>query len=61
MTTFDFLHIDAKIENDRIVGKAGGSLGEMMQPYVEQFFGKLNELNRSPKLSNVECSKYLDG
>lgn len=39
MSTFDFLHIDAKIENDNIIGKAGGALGEMMQPYVDQFLG----------------------
>ncbi len=26
MTTFDFLHIDARIENGKIVGKAGGVL-----------------------------------
>jgi len=51
MTTFDFLHIDAKIENGRIVGKAGGALGEMMQPYVEQFFGKLNELKVIAKVN----------
>ncbi len=44
MKTFDFLHIDAEIENGKIVGKAGGALGGMMQSYVDQFFNKLNEL-----------------
>ncbi len=51
MTTFDFLHIDAKIENGKIVGKAGGALGEMMQPYVDQFFNKLNTLKVIAKVN----------
>ena len=51
MTTFDFLHIDAKIENGKIVGKAEGALGEMMQPYVDQFFNKLNELKVIAKVN----------
>jgi Predicted Fe-S oxidoreductases len=51
MSTFDFLHIDAKIENDNIIGKAGGALGGMMQPYVDQFFGKLNELKIIAKVN----------
>lgn len=51
MKTFDFLHIDAEIENGKIVGKAGGTLGEMMQPYVDQFFNKLNELKVIAKVN----------
>ena len=51
MKTFDFLHIDAEIENGKIVGEAGGALGEMMQPYVDQFFNKLNELKVIAKVN----------
>ncbi|ODS33211.1 MAG: Fe-S oxidoreductase [Candidatus Scalindua rubra] len=51
MSTFDFLHIDARIENGKIVGKAGGSLGEMMQSFVDQFFNKLNTLKVIAKVN----------
>lgn len=52
MTTFDFLHIDAGIVNGRIVGKAGGALGGMMQSYVDQFYmtayGDINPCDFNP-------------
>ncbi|MFQ5964836.1 MAG: radical SAM/SPASM domain-containing protein [Candidatus Scalinduaceae bacterium] len=51
MTTFDFLHIDANIENGKLAGKAGGALGEMMQPFVNQFFNKLNTLKVIAKVN----------
>ena len=51
MTTFDLLHIDAKIEDGKLSGKAGGSLGEMMQPFVDQFFDKLNTLKVIAKVN----------
>ena len=51
MTSFDFLHIDAEIKNNKIVGKAGGSLGEMMQSFVDQFFDKLNTLKVIAKVN----------
>lgn len=51
MSAFDFLHIDAEIKNGKIVGKAGGSLGEIMQPFVEQFFEKLNSLKVIAKVN----------
>ncbi len=51
MSSFDFLHIDARIENGKITGKAGGSLGEMMQSFVDQFFNKLNTLKVIAKVN----------
>ncbi len=44
MPTFDFLHIDAKVEDGKVVGKAEGMLSDMLQPYVKQFFDTLNSL-----------------
>lgn len=41
MTSFDFLHIDAEIVQGKVVGKAGGVLGKMLQPYVDQFLKRL--------------------
>ena len=42
MTSFDFLHINAEIVGDKVVGNAGGVLGKMLQSYVDQFFEKIN-------------------
>ncbi|WP_347274542.1 hypothetical protein [Candidatus Kuenenia sp.] len=44
MESFDFLHIDAEIVEGKIVGRADGMLGHMLQPYVGQFFEKMNSL-----------------
>ncbi|HHT9126970.1 MAG TPA: radical SAM protein [Candidatus Brocadiia bacterium] len=53
MSQFDFLHIDAKIENGEIIGKAGGSLGELLQPFVDKFFNKLNSLKVIAKVNGA--------
>ncbi|MCF6150104.1 MAG: radical SAM protein [Candidatus Kuenenia sp.] len=44
MESFDFLHIDAELVEGKIVGRAGGMLGHMLQHYVDQFFEKVNSL-----------------
>ena len=44
MPTFDFLHIDAEVVDGKIVGKSEGVLGDLVQPFVKQFFDKLNTL-----------------
>ncbi|MCR4291339.1 MAG: hypothetical protein NUV76_00520 [Candidatus Kuenenia sp.] len=48
MVSFDFLHIDAEIVEGKIVGRADGMLGHMPQPYVDQFFEKMNSLKVLP-------------
>ena len=53
MTSFDFLHIDSEIIGNKIVGKAGGVLGKMLQPYVDQFFEKLNTLKVIAKVNGM--------
>jgi len=41
---YDFLHIEAQIENGRIEAKAGGILGEASQPFLDYLVGVLNSL-----------------
>lgn len=53
MPTFDFLHIDAEINNGKIIGKAEGILGGLLQPYVKQFFDKLNSLKVIAKVNGA--------
>ncbi|MGR3311629.1 MAG: radical SAM protein, partial [Candidatus Brocadiales bacterium] len=53
MSTFDFLHIDTNIENGKIIGKAGGSIGELLQPFVEKFFNTLNSLKVIAKVNGA--------
>ncbi|BBO15740.1 Fe-S oxidoreductase [Candidatus Brocadia pituitae] len=53
MTSFDFLHIDAEIREGKIAGKAGGVLGNMLQPYVDQFFEKINSLKVIAKMNGM--------
>ncbi|MFO0793229.1 MAG: radical SAM protein [Candidatus Brocadiaceae bacterium] len=53
MTSFDFLHIDSEIIGNKIVGKAEGVLGKMLQPYVDQFFEKLNTLKVIAKVNGM--------
>jgi MoaA/NifB/PqqE/SkfB family radical SAM enzyme len=42
--TWDFLSLETRMEGDKIVAKAGGRLGETLQPFVDRFFGVLNSL-----------------
>jgi len=54
MNSFDFLHIDAEIINGKIAGKAGGMLGHLLQPYVDQFFDKINSLKVIAKVNGMQ-------
>ncbi|MEK7297342.1 MAG: radical SAM protein, partial [Planctomycetota bacterium] len=54
MASFDFLHIEADIRDGKIVGKAGGVLGPMLQPYVDQFFEKVNSLKVIAKVNGMQ-------
>lgn len=56
--SFDFLHIDAEIVEGKIVGRAGGMLGHMLQPYVEQFFEKMNSLKVIASLNGMIYNLY---
>ena len=53
MPSFDFLHIEAVIENGKIIGKAEGVLGKLLQPYVKQFFDTLNSLKVIAKVNGA--------
>ena len=53
MTSFDFLHIEAEIIGNKVVGKAGGVLGKMLQSYVDQFFDKINSLKVIAKVNGM--------
>ncbi|MFN3467797.1 MAG: radical SAM protein, partial [Candidatus Brocadiales bacterium] len=44
MESYDFFHVEAGIENGRIVGRAEGVLGDILNPFVQQFFERLNSL-----------------
>ena len=44
MDNFDFFHIDAEIYDGKVVGRAEGYLGDILQPLVQQFFYRLNAL-----------------
>ncbi|MDO8127354.1 MAG: radical SAM protein, partial [Candidatus Brocadiales bacterium] len=44
MENFDFFHIDAEIYDGKVVGRAEGYLGDILQPLVQQFFYRLNAL-----------------
>lgn len=44
MEDFDLFHVEARIENGKIVGRAGGYLGDVLEPFVQQFFQRLNSL-----------------
>lgn len=44
MENFDFFHIDAEIYDGKVVGRAEGYLGDVLQPFVQQFFYRLNAL-----------------
>lgn len=53
MTSFDFLHINAEIIEGKVVGRSEGILGEMLQPYVDQFFEKINSLKVIAKVNGM--------
>ncbi len=54
MPEFDFLHINAEVENDgKIVGEAKGILAELVQPQVAQFFQTLNSLKVIAKVNGA--------
>jgi MoaA/NifB/PqqE/SkfB family radical SAM enzyme len=42
--TFDLFNIEVALENDKLTATATGILGEVLQPYVDQFYGVLNSL-----------------
>lgn len=42
METFDFFNIEAEMINGKVYGRAQGYMGDMLQPFVQQFFHKLN-------------------
>jgi MoaA/NifB/PqqE/SkfB family radical SAM enzyme len=43
MDIFDFLSLETEVtSNNKIKAKAGGILGDVMQPFVDQFFNVLN-------------------
>ncbi|MFQ5956465.1 MAG: radical SAM/SPASM domain-containing protein [Candidatus Brocadiales bacterium] len=44
MDMYDFFHVEAEVINGKVYGRAGGYLGDMLQPFVQQFFHKLNTL-----------------
>ena len=41
---WDLLSVETRMEGNRIIGKAGGRLGSVFQPYVDRFYGVLNSL-----------------
>lgn len=53
MDSFDFFHVEAGIEKGKIVGRAGGCLGDMLQPFVQQFFQRLNSLKVIAKVDGA--------
>ena len=55
MTSFDFLHSNAEIVGDKVVGNAGGVLGKMLQSYVDQFFEKINALKVIAKVNGMHA------
>ncbi|MEE9584646.1 MAG: radical SAM protein [Candidatus Brocadiales bacterium] len=44
METFDFFQVEAEVYNGKVGGRATGYLGDMLQPFVQQYFHKLNNL-----------------
>ncbi|RKY23810.1 MAG: hypothetical protein DRP79_08640 [Planctomycetota bacterium] len=56
MELFDFLNIETEVdENNKIKAKAGGILGETLQPLADQFFNVLNGIkviHKSPDGKN---------
>ena len=44
MPSFEFFTMDAHLEGDKIVGQATGAWAEILQPFLDQFLGKLNTL-----------------
>lgn len=53
MVSFDFLYIDAEIVEGKIVGMADGMWGHMLQPYVDQFFEKMNSLKVVARMNGM--------
>ncbi|MDR4506825.1 MAG: radical SAM protein [Candidatus Brocadiaceae bacterium] len=53
MESFDLLRIDAEIQGGKVVGKAGGKLGSLLQPSVDQFFDKINSLKVIAKMDGM--------
>lgn len=51
MHTFDLLHVDTEIKDGKITGMAKGTLGPLLQPYIDQFFNKLNSLKVIAKVN----------
>ncbi|MEW6358898.1 MAG: radical SAM protein [Planctomycetota bacterium] len=44
MKEFEFLKVETKLDGDKIIGHASGAWAEVLGPYLEQFFDKLNSL-----------------
>ncbi len=44
MDMHDFFHVEAEVFNGKVSGRAGGYLGDMLQPFVQKFFYTMNNL-----------------
>lgn len=44
MKQFEFLKVETEMKGGQIVGRASGAWAEILGPYLEQFFAKLNTL-----------------
>jgi len=44
MKEFEFFKLETEMQGDKIIGRAKGAWADLLQPFVDQFFGKLNQL-----------------
>ncbi|MGR3294683.1 MAG: radical SAM/SPASM domain-containing protein [Candidatus Bathyanammoxibius sp.] len=44
MDMYDFFHVEAEVFNGKVSGRAGGYLGDTLQPLVQKFFYTVNNL-----------------
>lgn len=50
---FDFLRIETEMQGDRIIARATGQLGPVLQPFVDRFVGVLNSLKVIAKVDGA--------